>query len=72
MSLGFWGKDSDHLIQSTKCLYESHSSVSHFADDLHSYHSPICFHIKMSVFPKHSTLALWNDVLSTCVLQLCV
>lgn len=69
---GFLGKDPDRLTHSTKCLYESLTSVSHFANDLHSYHSPTCFHIKMPIFPKHSTLVLWDDVLSTCALQLCV
>lgn len=67
---GFLGKDPERLTQSTECLYESLIPVSHFADDLRSYHSPTCFHIKMSIFPKHSTLALWDDVLSTCALQL--
>lgn len=70
VSLGFWGETCIILPKAQNVCMNLIFQFHIFTYDLHSYHSPTRFHIKMSISPKHSTLKLWDDVLSTCALQL--
>lgn len=62
---GILGDNPEWFIKRTKHLYKSHILVSHFAYDLHSDHSPTCFHTKMSISPKPSASIFWEAVFST-------